>query len=129
MKGAGLKNTEARREVLSLFSKECEPLSAEGLYERLEGRFDLATVYRNLSALERSGVISRVNLRKGVAFYELPDHHHHHIVCTSCGETEQFSDCAVEATVADTLRRAKKFKVINEHALELFGLCRRCEKV
>ncbi len=123
---AELKKTPARIDTLNLFSGNCHPMSAEEIFKFLKKRYDLATIYRNLSALEEKKILSKVNLRSGSVHYEVSNMHHHHIVCTSCGKVEEFSNCNIKRTISNVLSESKNFKKIDEHALELFGVCKTC---
>jgi len=54
-----------------------------------EGRFDSATVYRNLMRLSEQGILSVVSRAGGMARYALAStssqlHKHAHFVCTEC---------------------------------------------
>jgi len=127
LKLAGLKATAPRRDIMSAFSHECEPMSAEQVHRRIEGSStNLVTVYRTLASLESAGILKRVDLRKGAAHYELAGHHHHHVVCTDCGRTEGFEMCGINAVSRKVLRRLPAFKAIHQHSLELYGTCKAC---
>ena len=54
------------------------------------------------------------------------DHHHHHLVCTSCGRVEDFDGCGADRLARQALRRCRAFKSVQEHSIELFGLCYDC---
>lgn len=125
----GLKATPARLAILNVFSADCKPINAEYIQQRLKGKdINLVTIYRTLSSLETSGILKTVDLRKGSAYYEFPTHHHHHIVCTSCGKTESFEMCEVDKVSKSVLQKSPLFKTINQHSLELFGVCKSCSK-
>lgn len=155
----GLRATFPRYEILRVFSHGCKPLNADFVCEKVASRkISQATVYRTLTSLAVAGVLKRVDLRKGSAFYELKDSgifasarqlrngpgndghkhktdhrykrhdHHHHIVCTDCGKTESFKNCDIEKVSEKILRKSPSFKAINEHSLELFGMCKMCAK-
>lgn len=85
-----------------------------------------ATVYRAIAVLEESHVIERVGLRDGAALYVRcahGAHHHHHIVCDSCGKTEEAA-CPVVGVRATS---ASGF-VVTRHEVTLYGLCPDCAK-
>lgn len=127
LKDRGLRVTPVRRAVLKLFSRGCEPMSAEMIVKKLK-QTDLVTIYRTLATFEESGILSRVDLHKDAVFYELAGHHHHHIVCTSCGTIENFETCDVEHVVSEVLQHSKSFATIRSHSFELFGVCTPCSK-
>lgn len=130
LKDAGLKTTPTRKMILSIFSEDCKPVNAEYVYEKLKGKdVNRVTVYRTLSSLEKAGIIKKVDLRKDSSFYELAGHHHHHLVCVDCGKTEEFENCTFDALSKEVLRKSSQFKSINQHSMELFGLCKVCDGV
>jgi len=130
LKKADLKITPGRLLILEVFSLcLCKPINAEDIHKKLKGKnMNLVTIYRTLSSLEKSGILKRVDLRKGSVYYEMTDHHHHHIVCTHCGKMESFEMCDVEKISDKVLQKSPLFKSIDQHSLELFGLCKSCSK-
>ncbi|MBU3669020.1 MAG: transcriptional repressor [Candidatus Taylorbacteria bacterium] len=130
LKKCGVKVTKQRVAILEVFEEGCKPISAEGIFGVLKKSkkvsVDLATIYRNLQVLEAHKVIRRVDLRGDSQLYELGGHHHHHILCTACGATEGFDFCIANTIEKHVVKQSKKFKVITEHAVELFGICSEC---
>lgn len=131
LKEKRLKATKARIAILSVFSDQCLPLSAEEVYQRLSkskaGRsIDQATVYRSLKSFEEVGMVERLNLHKDVVTYELPINHHHHIICKKCGYVEELKDCQDDVSLQKIQKSAKNFKQVFGHSLEFFGLCKKC---
>ena len=135
LKKADLKITPARQRILEAFSIDCGPINAEYIYEKLKGakglrekHINLVTIYRTLASLETAGILKRVDLRKGSAYYELVGNHHHHMICTGCGKTESFETCDVDKIAQSVLRKSPLFEKINQHSLELYGVCASCAK-
>lgn len=127
---AKLKSTPVRLLVCAHLHTKQMPVSAQDIYESLAKKhdIDLVTVYRTLATFEKAGIVKRVDLRKDAVFYELNNHHHHHIVCTKCGIVEDFELCEMEKLSKKVASKAKKFKTVSQHSLELFGLCNACVK-
>jgi Fur family ferric uptake transcriptional regulator len=50
--------------------------------------------------------------------------HHHHLVCTVCGDVEDFADCDLAALSKELTRRTAY--EIRGHWLEMYGLCPSC---
>ena len=50
----------------------------------------LATVYKNLSTLERQGLVVEVNVPNQKACYDIYEEPHIHIVCSKCGRIMDF---------------------------------------
>lgn len=129
LKENDLKCTATRLDIIDIFSKNCKPISAEYIYRKLKNNIDEATVYRTLTSFEKCGILRRVDLRKDAVHFELNNHHHHHIVCTSCGEIEDFKEKKeIAKLLAEVVHDSLNFKNITEHSLELFGLCKICCK-
>ena len=127
LKENGYKITPARLAILEVFAKIKKPLNAEQVYKKLVSKnFDQATIYRTLTAFEKSGILKRIDLHKDSAHFELAQEHHHHIVCTNCNKVEDFENKEIEKVLRRIVGKSSKFKSIKEHSLELFGLCRMC---
>jgi Fe2+ or Zn2+ uptake regulation protein len=130
LKSFGLKSTPTRLSVLEIFSKYCKPINAEYVLKVLKKKkIDTVTVYRTLNVFEQKKIIHRVDLRKDSVYYEYSNHHHHHhIVCVNCGYIEKFEDCDISKISKQILNKKTKFKIIQSHSFELFGLCVKCSK-
>lgn len=124
-----LRVTPARVAVLDLFGSTCAPLTADDIaHKTTDTKINLVTIYRTLESLEKAGLLRQVDLRRGAICYERTDTHHHHIVCTDCGAIEEIDVCDQEQLAKDALKSSKKFKRINQHALEFFGICSSCTR-
>jgi Fe2+ or Zn2+ uptake regulation protein len=96
-------------------------------------RLAQSSVYRNLVVLEQVGAVTRIVTRDDYARYELTerltDHHHHHLICTSCGDVADFDLTArTESSLDAALRRAARraeFQ-LEGHRLDLVGRCADC---
>lgn len=104
-------------------------VSARQLHEKLEEAGEhiaLATVYRQLNAMEEQGLVDTVRMN-GQQLFRLcgDDRHHHHLVCVSCGRTVQIDPPSEQwlRKVADTYDFT-----IESHTLEVFGLCAECRE-
>ena len=103
--------------------------SAQQIFEDLQKsgeRVGLATVYRNLQSLADANYVSVMRSEEGESLYQscLTKGHHHHLVCRSCGVTEEINADQVEAWV-NHVAQTHSFTQI-EHNVELFGLCPTC---
>ncbi len=129
LKEVKLKVTPARLAILGLFTEGCKPQSAEDIYKKLKNKnINLVTIYRTLGSLENAQILKRVDLHTESVLYELGAHHHHHIVCVKCGDIEGFEMCDLNKFSQEVLKHSSKFKQVNSHAFELFGICRSCVK-
>ena len=123
-----LKVTPARIAILEVLSGTFEPLSANDIFESVrKNGYDQATVYRNIKSLGEKGIVRQVGLEHDHAHYELtPDNEHHHVICIQCGRVEEFVGCVDDAVIANALKQAKHFDVVDRHSFELFGRCKSC---
>ena len=129
LKNSNIKSTAPRIAVLEAFLSNKKPVAAQEIYNRIKKhQIDLVTVYRTITSFEKAGIIKRIDVRKDSIFYELNGTHHHHIVCTRCGDMEDFEQCEMDTLVKKIIHKSKIFSSINEHNFELFGLCNSCAK-
>jgi Fe2+ or Zn2+ uptake regulation protein len=144
LKASGLKLTTPRQTLLKMMQKLEAPFSTDEVFRAINrptrgttagtgsNKFDLVTVYRNLSAFTDAGLLARVELDDGVQRYEWADpsgHHHHHFVCTSCRRIEPLDLCSVDGPIQtqESLMKRKGYSQIT-HRLEFYGLCPQCSK-
>jgi len=128
LKIAGLKITPARLVILKTFSDKCHPLNAEDIYKKIRrNEIDLVTIYRTLTSFEKVGILRKVDLHKDCQFYEVNKNHHHHVICNICGLVEELDGCTIEKYTSEISSKLSNFKIIKDHSLEFFGLCRKCE--
>jgi len=137
-RGCGYRITLAREVILDVLSKSIEHLSAEDIYMKVHFEhpgIGLTTVYRTLEVLSDLGMVDKFDFGDGRIRYELAEgpkgqHHHHHLVCTSCNRVidyTDFIDKEVELLQETEKSLSKKydFKITN-HLIQFYGLCSNC---
>ncbi len=133
LQNAGLKATAERVAILNVLQKSPKPLSVKEIKEALQkpkqpAKVDQATIYRNMDSLVKGDLIRLVNFRHDHNHYEIVDNsHHHHLICESCGKVVDVSKCDT-TKIEQQVKKLGDFAVINSHALEFFGLCKKCAK-
>lgn len=131
IRASGKRMTRTRQAVLAVLESTKYPLSPAELYARLRKQnvaIDLATVYRNLSALKSIGLVRQVKLHQEEQFrYEMKEgrEHHHHIRCKSCGKIEDLLLCPLKKLTA-MIQRETRF-LVGDHSLEFSGWCPKCQ--
>ena len=125
-----LKITKQRRTVLKIFLECKNHVSVEELYMivlKTEPKIGLATVYRTLALLTKSGLALEMDFGDGQKRYESSYRsvHHDHMVCTECGKILEFNHPLIEK-YQEEVAKQKNFK-ITSHKLDLFGLCQDCK--
>jgi len=137
LRAAGERVTPARYAVLRVVDaadRTDEHLTAEEIGARVaqvEPSVHRATVYRNLTSLVETGVLSHVHLGGSATVYHLAEpavEHssgHAHVQCHSCGRVLDVPPDTFEE-VAERLRRDLGFALDTGHAA-LLGTCRDCQ--
>lgn len=125
---AGYRVTEPRRALATLIADQRGHFTAADLVTESRARrlgVGRATVFRTIEALEGIGIVERIDLPNGEhAYVACEPVHHHHVVCSRCGRTDEIEDAGLRTVVRDVARRTG-FR-IDDHRLELFGLCPAC---
>ncbi len=113
---------------MAVLDEAIEFLSAQDLHARLRASgqsVGLSTVYRTVQSLAGSHDVDVIITADGEARYRsCSSGHHHHLVCRSCGRTEEVLNSAVERWAAQVGSQHGFTEV--SHTLEVFGLCPRC---
>ena len=124
-----LKITKQRRVVLNVFLECKDHVSVEELYSIVseqEPKIGLATIYRTLALLTKSGLALEMDFGDGQKRYEssFMSAHHDHMVCTECGTIIEFNHPLIEK-YQEEIAIQNGFK-ITSHKLDLFGHCSNC---
>ena len=96
--------TPQRRAVLDAIESSGGRFTAIELFERARRshpRLGLATTYRTLELLRRTGSLHALSGDARPAYVRCSREHHHHLVCLSCFHAKS-------------------------HELEIYGICRNC---
>ena len=118
--------TPQRRVVLDAIASLRDGFTLVELYDRAretEPTLGLATVYRTIELLRRTGSIRPLVTDGRPTYVRCHAGHHHHLVCTSCGGVEETELCA--APSAAELRRRHGFRA-EAHQVDIYGTCGRC---
>jgi Fur family transcriptional regulator, ferric uptake regulator len=125
---AGYRLTGPRRSLATLIAGHAGHFTATELVTEARSRrlgVGRATVFRTLEVLEELGAVERLDLPSGEHTYVVCEPaHHHHVVCSRCGRTDEIDDAGLRTVVREVARRTG-YRV-DEHRLELFGLCPAC---
>ena len=121
--------TEPRRAVAQLVADQPGHFSAADLVAEANARrlgIGRATIFRTLDVLADLDLVERIDLPSGEhAYVACEPSHHHHVVCSRCGRSHDIDDAGLRTVVRDVAKRTGYR--IDEHRLELFGLCPECQ--
>ena len=124
--------TPGRSRVVETLAQEAGPRSATELSLIIGDTVPLSSLYRTLSILEGTGVVTPHFTKEGIARYELAEWlkgHHHHLVCIDCGGIEDIQLMPkIEKTVHDLVAEigADSGFETTAHTLEIEGRCASC---
>ncbi len=133
LKKNNLKFTIQRELILETLYNSDEHLTPEALYQLIQKKYPqlntgIATIYRTLTLLEESDIVTSLSFGAQGKKYELgAKEHHDHMICTSCGLITEFVDDEIEKrqhSICDQLG----FKM-TEHSMQIYGLCKNCQKI
>jgi Fe2+ or Zn2+ uptake regulation protein len=129
LRQAGYRLTQPRLAVLQVLQEHNGYLSPTEIYERgrtLYPSLGLVTVYRTLETLDRLGLVRRVHGRGNCHGYALANSARgHYLVCHRCSQVIEFPCEGIEGVI-EAVRQRSGFTV-EEHLLELVGLCPACQ--
>lgn len=127
----GQRYSSGRRQLVELLGRSAHPVTIPEILAT-DPSLAQSSVYRNLSVLERSGVVVKVITNGEWSCVELAEDltgHHHHLICDACGAVrdvdvpahlERLLESAL-TTVAD-----EHGFVLERHRLDLVGRCADC---
>ena len=124
---AKIKISKRQEQILEILKNCDDELSGQELHRELiigEKEMGLTTVYRNLQALMKTGLIRSRHLPTGEVLYTPVERDIHHLTCVQCGETSKIDGCPVK-DIHEPKQVNKKFQLLF-HTLEFFGLCQNC---
>jgi Fur family transcriptional regulator, ferric uptake regulator len=119
----GMRVSGPRRTLLEALYDAEEPLTAEAL----AGDLDIASVYRNLDALEAVGLVRHVHVGHGPGRYALASRRDRgYVACESCGHHAALAPPALSALRA-AVHAATGYTCDFSH-FPIVGLCPDCTK-
>lgn len=132
LRSRGLRVTRTRELIFrEIFSRRAAHLNAEDIHRRLRARREdvsLATVYRTVNLLVKSGLVRAVDLGEDHSHFE-PENlteAHGHLICLSCGRVQEFSHAGIQNSI-ERIGREKGFE-LEKFSLQVFGFCEHCGK-
>ena len=128
-KASGYKLTGPRYSVVEILAHTDKALTALEIYNQAHRKYPsigLVSVYRTLEKLEELGLIQRVHQKeKCHAYIGAPQGHEHLLVCQSCGRVNFFRGDELNTLV--NVVEANTGYVVQDHWLQLVGICKECQ--
>jgi len=132
LRSAKLKVTKARQELLDNLEKFSQPFTADDVYDSLMlngGEVHRSTVYRDITAFARSGILNELSIHgRNGHYYELDDgSHHHHFICKECNIISSIFPEKVERALEEFAQELTHDGLeVEYHSLKFYGVCALC---
>ncbi|HEX2358822.1 MAG TPA: transcriptional repressor [Solirubrobacterales bacterium] len=125
VRAGGLRMTTARQLLLDALYETDQPQSAEELAARLGPGSDVASVYRNLEAFERLGLVRHAHLGHGPGLYSRTSlGEREYLICDACGAHLALDPFELDE-VRELVRERFRYEARFTH-FPIAGLCPRC---
>lgn len=119
------RETRQRKAIRRAFTEAGHPLSPRELHDAAQAYAEglgIATVYRNIRALEEADWLEPVELPGEPARYEVAGKgHHHHFHCRECDKVYEVEGCP--GNLQDVTPEGFR---LERHEFVLYGLCETC---
>lgn len=127
----GLPVTAQRLAIADIVLEATRHLSAEDVATELKRRGSsagLATVYRTIDLLVKSGLVVERDFGEGFRRFEPARDapHHEHLMCSVCGKVTEFRDERLER-MTTLVAEANGF-ARQRHRLVIYGVCAECQR-
>jgi Fur family ferric uptake transcriptional regulator len=132
LKQNALKFTKQRELILKFLYENEDHYTPEDIYmlikqQHPEINIGIATVYRTLTLLEESKIVSSISFGIQGKKYELGlKKHHDHLICTKCGDIIEFYDDTIEKR-QEAIAEKFNFKMTS-HTMKIEGICEDCQE-
>ncbi|WP_297440453.1 Fur family transcriptional regulator [Sulfurimonas sp.] len=132
LKKNNFKFTIQREVILETLYNSDEHLTPEALHNLIQSKYPdlktgIATVYRTLSLLEESNIVTSLSFGAQGKKYELgAKEHHDHLICTECGQITEFVDSEIEKR-QHAITEKLNFKML-DHSMQIYGICKECQE-
>lgn len=129
LRHSGKRITEPRRAVIRALLEDARYSSPTEVHARArvyDASIGLVTVYRTLELLADLGCVRRIHTEDGCHCYAAAaTGHRHHLICRRCGQAVEFEGCDLSLFLNRVSQQTGY--TIEDHLLELIGLCDTCQ--
>lgn len=118
--------TRPREIIFKAFIKN-SPTNIRFLIKSLPN-IDRATIYRNIDLFLKLKIINKIMIgfKYKLELSETFQKHHHHLYCLNCQKIIDFNEPEELNIIIQAISNSENFK-INDHNLEILGLCSECQ--
>lgn len=121
--------SQQRENIKKGLERFCIHPSAEALYMELKPNnpnLSLATVYRNLNKLAKTGEIKKIEGLEGQVHYDHNTEEHFHFICMKCHKIFDLP-AGMSESLKKSLENQNNFEILSYDIL-VKGLCSKCKE-
>ena len=129
MKSRESYNTKQKDIIIVDIKKHKDEFTIKDIYNELDGKIGLTTIYRLIDKLVESGTINKSIGKDNVTYYqyleECDKENHFFLKCESCGTMEHI-DCDCIEELSNHISKEHNFS-LTDHII-ISGKCNNCKK-
>lgn len=122
-------NTKQKDLILEIIKKEHKEFTIKDIYNELDGKIGLTTIYRLVDKLVNDHVITKSIGKDNVTYYQYLEEcckdNHFYLKCEDCGELEHV-DCDCIEELSNHISKEHKFTLTDNIIIN--GKCKSCAK-
>ena len=122
--------TKQKDEILNVISNKNKEFSISDIYNALDKRVGLTTIYRCVDELISCGKVTKTVNKNNRAYYQYlvncNKHNHFYLKCENCGDIVHI-DCDCISDLSNHIYKTHSF-VLNSKKTFLTGTCSKCRK-
>ena len=123
-------NTKQKEMILNIIKKEKKQFTIKDIYEKLNGKVGLTTIYRLVDKLVDDNLLNKEIDKENVTFYqylvECNEENHFYLKCDKCGRVTHV-DCDCINELSNHIFKHHKF-ITNKEKIIINGRCNNCIK-
>lgn len=124
------RNTKTKLFVIEEFKQSTLPLTIQDVYQTVKkdhSSIAYSTVFRIVRDLLEQKQLTQIDWRQRGNLFEWADRkHHHHIVCNTCNNVIDVTEEELQINLQAIAK--KTGYTIQDHSIELFGMCTPCQQ-
>ena len=123
-------NTKQKDLILEIIRNEKKEFTVKDIYEKLENKVGLTTIYRLIDNMISTGDLTKTISKDNITYYQYLEHcdhdNHFYLKCNNCGEMIHIDcDCINELT--NHIYKEHKF-ISDKDNIIINGLCSKCRR-
>ncbi len=123
-------NTKQKDYILKKIENKKNDFTIKEIYEELDKKVGLTTIYRLIDKLIKDGVLTKFIDNNNITYYhyleECHEKNHFYLKCDNCGLMEHI-DCDCINELSNHILKHHKFITNKEHII-INGICKICSK-